>query len=145
MPAPRKLPPVEEIEALYRKGHTYEEIGAMFSVGKSAVYRALSRNNRITKAPDYRDILPWKIEEQHRGTGIMARIRDLVNKRQGLPLAPNQERLLEEWLSGMEEEGVILNYHPEAPPNAAASTGGFYYSPRLPGEEGIFRAPGTEG
>lgn len=145
MPAPRKLPAVNEIEKLYREGHTYEEIGAMFSVGKSAVYRALSRANRIAKAPDYRDIVPWKVEEAHRGSGVMTRIRDLVSKQQGLPLSPNSERLLSEWLSGMEERGVVLNYHPEAPPNAAAQAGGFYYSPRLPGEEGYFRAPGLEG
>lgn len=140
MAAPRRLPPVEELERLVAL-HTYEEVGQMYGVGRSAVYRALSRANRIKKAPDYRDVVPWAVEEQHRGAGVMRRIRELVKKQQGIPLSTAEERLLNEWIEGMLKEGVILNYHPEAPPNAAASTGGFYYSPRREGEEGLFRSP----
>lgn len=140
MAKPRKLPPIEVLEDLI-VSHTYQEVGDMYGVGRSAVYRALSRANKVKKVPDYRDVLPWRIELEHRGSGVMSRIRDLVKKQQGVQLSANEERLLKEWIEGMEKEGVILNYHPEAPPNAAATTGGFYYSPRRPGEEGLFREP----
>lgn len=144
MPAPSKLPSVDEIEALLNLGHTYEEIGKMYDSTRTAVHKKLSRSGKLRRQPTYRDLVPWKVLPEHRTGSVMRRVRSLAAKQLGKRLEPSEERLLDEWLLGMEEAGVILNYHPEAPSNAASANGGFYYSPRRPGEVGLFRAPDSE-
>lgn len=144
MARPQTLPAVNEIERMLREGMTYAEIGAKYNVTPSAVYKKLKTYGNPPKMPTYRDILPWTIEREHMATAPMKRIRTLVAKQSGKPVDAADERLLEDWIAGMEHAGVVLNYHPEAPINVASSKGGFYYSPRRPGEEGIFRAPGSE-
>lgn len=139
MPAYRKLPPIEEIERMYQSGMTYKEIGAAHGVSVSAVSKEMSRKNRTPKKITYHDLLPWRILPEHTGTAIMRRVRTLALKRQGIAVSEDHDRLLAEWISGMAESGLVLNYHPEAPPNAASSAGGFYYSPRRDGEEGLCR------
>lgn len=139
MPAHRKLPPIEEVERLYNAGKTYQEIGDMFGASKTAAAKMLERKGRTPKRITYRDLLPWKVEEEHRGAAVMRRVRTMAQKQQGVPVTAESERLLAEWILGLEESGMILNYHPEAPPNSASSAGGFYFSPRLPGEQGYFR------
>lgn len=142
MPANRKLPPIEELERLYREGHTYAEIGDMYGATKTAVSKKFERAGRTPKRVTYRDLLPWKIAPEHRNAALMRRVRAMANKQSGIAISVNEERLLAEWITGMTEAGMILNYHPEAPPNAASTAGGFYYSPRKNGEAGLFRLPG---
>lgn len=74
----------------------------------------------------------------------MRRVRSLAAKQLGKELDHSEQRLLDEWLIGMNEANVILNYHPEAPPNDASANGGFFYSARREGESGLFRTPDAE-
>lgn len=144
MPAPSKLPSVDKIEALLNLGHTYEEIGAMYDVTRTAVHKKVSKSGKLRRQPTYRDMLPWKVLPEHRTASVMKRVRALAAKQLGKSIDINEERLLDEWILGMNESGVILNYHPEAPSNVASAKGGFYYSPRREGEVGLFRVPDPE-
>lgn len=141
MSAIRKLPDMTTLVRLRRNDWTLDEIAEEYGVTRTAVWKALERGGKTNPLPNYKDIIPWRVEPEHRSTAVMVRIRSLVKQRQGLPLPEGEERLLKDWLLGMEEAGVVLNYHPEAPANAASSKGGFYYSPREERDEWIFRVP----
>lgn len=141
MPTPRKLPDTTTLVRLRRNGWTLDRIAEEYGATRTGVWKALERAGKTNPMPTYRDVIPWRISPEHQDTGIMVRIRALVRQRQGVPLPEGEERRLKEWLQGMNEMGVVLNYHPEAPANAASTKGGFYYVPREPGDEWIFRKP----
>lgn len=141
MSAIRKLPDATTLVRLRRNGWTLDQIAEEYGVTRTAVWKALERSGNTNPLPSYKDLVPWKVEQEHRGTAAMARIRSLVKQQQGVPLREGEAKLLKEWLAGMEDAGVILNYHPEAPSNAASTKGGFYFSPRQLGEKGLFREP----
>lgn len=143
MPTPKKLPDTTTLVRLRRKGWTLDKIAEEYGVTRTGVWKALERSGQTNPLPTYKDVIPWKVSPEHQTTAVMVRVRSLVRQRQGLPLPEGEERLLSEWLRGMEESGVVLNYHPEAPANAASTKGGFYYVPREPRDKWIFREPVT--
>ncbi|MDN4612310.1 hypothetical protein [Arthrobacter burdickii] len=89
------------------------------------------------------DILPWDVAAHHKTTAVMERFRTISKQQNGLDTSPVEERLLEAWLQGLADNDVVVNYHPDAPPNDASSRGGFYYVPRQPRDKWILRAPVT--
>lgn len=141
MPAVRKLPPAHVLRQLRLKGMKLKEIAAEYDVTEPAVWRAMDRAGLIEHRETFNDFLPWKVAPEHKTTATMERLRTLLKQRNGAPTTLTEERLLRQWLEGLEKHHLVLNYHPEAPANAASSKGGFYYSTRVPTDDGIFRIP----
>ena len=141
MPTPRRLPDTTTLLRLRRNGWTLDKIAAEYGVTRTGVWKALERSGQTNPVPTYKDVIPWTINAEHQATAVMVRIRSIVRQRQGEILPGTQARLLSEWLRGMEESGVVLNYHPEAPANAASAKGGFYYVPRESNDKWFFRVP----
>lgn len=141
MPAVRKLPDTATLRRLRNNGWKLAEIAAEFDVSEGAVWKALNRGGAQEPRHTYRDLIPWDVAPEHRTVAVMDRFRSIVKQRRGILLRENEERLLSEWLEGLEESGMVVAYHPDAPANAASSKGGFYYVPKLPSDEWIVRKP----
>jgi hypothetical protein len=141
MPAIRKLPDARQLNMLRDEGWTQEAIAKRFRVSESAVWKALQRAGYSEPVPTYKDILPWKVEERHKGTAVMERFRSILKRTTGKPLGQEEELLLNRWLRDLQANDLVVAYHPDAPPNSASSKGGFYYVPRQPEDEWIIRQP----
>lgn len=144
MPAVRKLPPAHVLRQLRLDGWKLKEIAEKYDVTEPAVWRALERAGLVEQRAGFKDLLPWNVLPEHKTTGIMERFRTILKQKNGQETSETEERLLAEWLKGMRENGVVVNYHPEAPANSASSKGGFYYTPKLATDEWIIRQPVTE-
>lgn len=141
MAGTKKLPPVEILVDMRSRGMKLKEIAAAYDVGEPAVWRALERAGKIEKKSGWAELLPWKVAPQHKTTAVMARFRTILKQKNGDPTTDVEERLLREWLEGLRDNDVVVNYHPDAPPNVASSKGGFYYVPRKDTDEWIIRLP----
>ncbi|MGZ4659648.1 MAG: helix-turn-helix domain-containing protein [Arthrobacter sp.] len=130
MPAIRKLPDSTTLRRLRAQGHTQKEIADAYGASESAVWKALQRAGYIDPVMTYKDILPWDIDEAHKATAVMERFRSIVKQKKGTPLRPEEETLLNRWLADLAANDLVVNYHPEAPANAASLKGGFYYVPK---------------
>ena len=139
MAGKKKLPPVEILVDMRTRGMRLKEIGALYDVGEPAVWRALERAGKIQTGSGWKDLLPWRIAPNHKTTAVMARFRTILKQKNGEATTPTEERLLRTWLEGMQENNVVVNYHPEAPANSASSKGGFYYVPRTDADQWIIR------
>lgn len=141
MPAPRPLPDVPELRRLRSRGWTLQDIAGEYGTTPEAVWRSLERIGFATAAPTYRDVLPWRIAAEHVHTAVMRHFRALARVQAGRTLDEASRQNLERWLDGLERDRVVVNYHPEAPANAASRKGGFYYVTRLPSDAWIIREP----
>lgn len=137
----RKLPPAHVLRQLRQKGLTLREIAEEYDVTEPAVWRALDRAGLIERRSGFSDILPWSILPQHRSTAVMERFRTILKQQNENPTTDTELRLLTTWLDGLNENNVVVNYHPEAPANAASSKGGFYYVLRERSDAWIIRQP----
>jgi hypothetical protein len=120
---------------------TQRDIAETYNVHESAVWKALNRAGYTEPLATYKDILPWDIAEEHKATAIMERFRAIVKQNKGAALRPEEETRLTLWLRDLENEGLVVNYHPDAPPNSASSKGGFYYVPKTDSDDWIIRRP----
>jgi transcriptional regulator with XRE-family HTH domain len=144
MPAIRKLPDSAVLRRLRSQGWTQQEIAKEFEVSDGAVWKALQRAGYIDPLPTYKDVIPWDIAEAHKAVAIMERFRAIVKQKKGTPLRPDEEYQLNRWLHDLEVNNLVVNYHPDAPPNSASTKGGFYYVPKLPEDDWIIRMPTPE-
>lgn len=141
MPAPRKLPDNTILRTLRAQGHLLKDIAKTYDVTEAAVWKALERAGYTDRKETYQDIVPWDIDPKHRSTAITQRFRTIMRQRRGQPLNQTEEHLLNTWMQTMTDNHVVLDYHPDAPPNDASRLGGFFYTPRLPEDEWIVRMP----
>jgi hypothetical protein len=130
MPATRKLPDSATLRRLRKSGWTQRKIAETYEVSESAVWKALMRAGYTQPLATYKDILPWDIADEHKAVAIMERFRAIVKQQKKAPLRPEEEARLKDWLRELDENGLVVNYHPDAPPNSASSKGGFYYVPK---------------
>ena len=144
MAGTRKLPSTQILIDMRSRGMKLKEIAALYDVGEPAVWRALERAGAIESKSGWKDLLPWKVAPEHKTTAVMARFRTILKQKNGEPTTDVEERLLREWLKGLQDHNLVVNYHPDAPPNAASSKGGFYYVPRQDGDEWIIRLPESD-
>lgn len=133
------LPDATVLRRLRNRGMTYQEIADLYGVTVSGVWRAFERANLIKSRPTYRDVVPWRIDRKFSQTEVMRHLRTMAKMQAELPIPSRDEKSLLSWLDDMKRDGVILAYHPDAPPNAASEPGGFYYVEREEDEEGWFR------
>lgn len=141
MPSVRKLPDHATLRRMRMQGYTQKDIAQTYGATESAVWKALQRAGYTEPQVTYKDILPWEIDEAHKATAIMERFRSIVKQKKSAPLRPDEEILLKRWLRDLEQNDLVVNYHPEAPPNSACSKGGFYYVPRAASDDWIIRRP----
>ena len=133
------LPDATVLRRLRNRGMTYKEIAELYGVTESGVWRAFDRASLIKARSTYRDVVPWKVDRKFARTEVMRHLRTMAKMQAELPVTSTDEQSLLRWLDHMKEDGVVLAYHPDAPPNDAAGVGGFYYTERQEGEEGWFR------
>lgn len=143
MPAIKKLPDSATLRRMRTQGYTQRDIAETYHTGESAVWKALNRAGYTEPLATYKDILPWEISDEHKGTAIMERFRAIVKQKKGAVLRPEEETRLNLWLRELEENELVVNYHPDAPPNSASSKGGFYYIPKSEQDDWIIRRPKT--
>lgn len=141
MAPPRKLPDAATLASLRDKGMRIKDIAERYDVTEAAVWRALTKAGLVPQRKSTRDILPWKIERKHAGAQIMTHFRMIVRQINGEEIPPSDLRRLTEWLTALDEDGVSVAYHPDAPPNQASSTGGFYYVAREDRDVNRIRVP----
>lgn len=141
MPTVRKLPDPTVLRRLLTQGWTVMDIAGEFDVTRSAVSKALSRAGLTPTPLRVADIIPWKIEKQHQALSIMEHFRAIVKQRRGIALRAEEAEGLKNWLRLLNENEVVVNYHPDAPPNDASKKGGFYYVPREETDDWIVRQP----
>lgn len=137
----RKLPDPTTLRLLRQQGWTLGDIAEKYDVGETAVWKALERAGLVEERMDYRALLPWRILPKHQTSATMDRFRYIVRQKNGEPLSDVHARRLEKWLQGLAENNVVVDYHEDAPPNAASKVGGFYYTPRKPEDKWIIREP----
>ena len=124
----RKLPAASVLQKHRADdGMTLTEIAKKYGTTPAAVWHALDRANMTDAVPMYNEIVPWKIQPQHRSLAIVEQFRRLAKRAKGLPMNVNDEKSLNNWLRDMVHANVVVAYHPDAPPNSASKTGGFYY------------------
>ena len=71
----------------------------------------------------------------------MERFRSIVKQKKGATLRPDEEILLNRWMRDLENNELVVNYHPAAPANSASNKGGFYYVPKTAADDWIIRRP----
>ena len=141
MPATRKLPDKATLRRMRSSGWTQRKIAETYGVSESAVWKALMRAGYTKPLATYKDILPWEIDDEHKTVAVMERFRAIVKQRKGAKLRPEEESRLKQWLIDLKENGLVVSYHPDAPPNSASSKGGFYYVPKTDQDDWIIRRP----
>jgi hypothetical protein len=141
MPRPSLLPPADVIYELRQQGWRLLDIAEQYEVSVSAVQKALRRAGLADEQITYRHVVPWKVDARLTNTAVMQRLRSIAKQKQGYPLEEEERRLLEEWFDLMAENNVVLDYHPDAPPNDASTLGGWFYRTRVPEDQDFYRAP----
>lgn len=102
--------------------------------GKSTISAALSRAG-LTHRIRYDDFIPWKrISVDHNSNYIITQLRTGARLKRGLPVKPGDRHRYEKWVENLEEVGAVVHYDITTPE-------GWFYVPRLPGEEGLVRMP----
>ena len=141
MPRPNLLPPADVIHELRTQGYRLADIAEQYEVSVSAVQKALRRAGLAEEQINYRHVVPWKVDPKLANTAVMQRLRSIAKQQQGVPLEGEERRLLEDWFDLLAENNIVLDYHPEAPPNDACSLGGFFYRTRVPEDTAFYRTP----
>jgi hypothetical protein len=141
MPAIRKLPDKATLRRMRTQGWTQRRIAETYGVSESAVWKALMRAGYTEPLATYKDILPWDISDEHKTVAVMERFRAIVKQNKGAKLRPEEESRLKQWLLDLEENGLVVSYHKDAPPNSASSKGGFYSIPKTEQDDWIIRRP----
>jgi len=141
MPAERKLPDNTTLRQLRAQGWKLRHIAQEYGVTDAAVWKALERAGYTDRKETTADLLPWEIDVKHRSTAVAQRFRAIMRERRGLELNATERHLLDTWLQALKDNNVVVNYHPDAPPNDASRLGGFFYVPRSPEDKWIVRMP----
>lgn len=120
MPAHKLLPPDSELRKMVDQGMTHAEIASEcerltgHKVARSTVSAALSRAALTTKEGHrYFDCVPWRVRPEHASEYAVRMLRLLGRRREGIPLAEQDEQRLDSWLGMLERERVIVAYAPE--------------------------------
>lgn len=126
MPAPRVLPPNDELKRCVDLGMTHQQIVDYVAekygvkVSRSSVSAALSRAGLTEReGMRYKDELPWKVRGEHL-TQYQARMLRLLGRRRAeMELTDEEESRLDAWLESLDEREIVVAYAPD--------DGGFIY------------------
>lgn len=120
MPAPRLLPPTQELTKLVEQGMTHAQIAEHIRittgliVSRSAVSSALSRAGLTKETPRYARELPWRVKGEHL-TQYPARMLRLLGRRHaGMSLNDDESERLDAWIESLTERELVVAYAPDA-------------------------------
>lgn len=119
MPAPRVLPPVDELKRLVTIGMTHQQIVDYLRekhdivVSRSSVSAALSRAGLTEReGMRYKDELPWRIKADHMTQYPARMLRLLGRRRAEVELTDDEDSRLDAWLEALEEREIVVAYCP---------------------------------
>lgn len=157
MAPPTKLTMTDQqlVDMLTRQGMTQKQVADAYGTTKGAVHLRLlrieDRTPQLVAAllktrPRYDDMLPWRVSDAHRGSPVAARLRWAGHRRESIRkgLGPDdglnkyEAAMLDTFLEQLREADLVVDYHPDAPPNAASPSGGFFLIPRDETVDGTF-------
>lgn len=103
---------------------------------RSAIGMAISRYDLKSSHPKPRntDLLPWRLQPEHRDHWDARMLRLEGRRRRGDALSDEQLRWLEQWLDKLREQEAVVTYEPR-------SKKGFFWVPRTEGDADIIRRP----
>jgi hypothetical protein len=119
MPAPRLLPPTQELQTLVDQGLTHAQIADWIKnrynvvVARSAVSAALSRAGLTRTGMRYRDEIPWRVKAEHLTQYPARMLRLLGRRRLGMDLIEDESQRLDAWLTSLEERELVVAYCPD--------------------------------
>ena len=126
MPAPRVLPPTQELKRLVALGMTHQQIVQYLRekhdivVSRSSVSAALSRAGLTEReGMRYKEELPWRIKAEHLTQYPARMLRLLGRRRADIELTADEDNRLDAWLESLEEREIVVAYAP--------NDGGFIY------------------
>ncbi|MDG4825977.1 hypothetical protein O7635_29360 [Asanoa sp. WMMD1127] len=144
MPARRVLPDNSVLVQLRHDGWQYSDIAAHYGTTENAVYLRLRQANAVKPRARHDDFIPWRVAKEHTYAHPALMLRYLAQREAGeSPLPPAKSRMVDKWLRGIRENGLVLCYDREQPPNdASPKTGGFFYMRRRPEDgDNLIRPP----
>ena len=121
MPAPRLLPPTQELQGLVEQGLTHSQIVDWIKdrydvvVARSAVSAALSRAGLTRTGMRYRDEIPWRVKAEHLTQYPARMLRLLGRRRLGMELIDDESQRVDAWLTSLEERELVVAYCPDGP------------------------------
>lgn len=119
MPAPRILPPTQELRRLVEAGLTHSQIvdhiraTSGLIVSRSAVSSALSRAGLTVETPRYKAEIPWRVRGEHLTQYPARMLRLLGRKRAGQPLTDEEQGRVDGWLTALADNGWVVAYVPD--------------------------------
>lgn len=144
MAPPQRVPGKGELKRYLLAGMTQAQIveawekDSGYRVSRSAIGMAISRFglNSAHERPEYKELLPWVVSEEHRHH-IDARMLRLEGRRRaGRPLNETEQRWLDKWKAELERKGAVVYYDRD-------TEEGFWWVPREAHHEDIID-PGDE-
>lgn len=120
MPAPRVLPPNDELKRYVDLGMTHQQIVEYVfdkygvKVSRSSVSAALSRAGLTEReGVRYIDELPWQVKADHMTQYPARMLRLLGRRRAAYELSADEDSRLDAWLESLEERDLVVAYVPE--------------------------------
>lgn len=138
----RVLPPASELKRLRDRGmslrniadHVYDTTGE--KVTPAAISAALSRAGYAMDPPRYENLIPWRVQMRHQKHFMVRMLRLEGRRRKGLPLKPEDERRLDDFIEELNDNQAVVHYNPNY------GTDGFYAVPRREGiDTDLIRVP----
>ncbi|MGC9669470.1 hypothetical protein ACNTMW_23320 [Planosporangium sp. 12N6] len=81
------------------------------------------------------ELMPWKVEEQHRWQYAPMMLRAVGRQRAGYPISAELEPRVESWLRARREDDTVVHYDSD-------TDEGWFYVPRRPGiDTDLIRVP----
>lgn len=142
-----ELPDVSTLMEMRRQGKLLKEIADSLGVTPAAVWKQLTQGAQAGQGDTadggilrtVEEMTGWAIEARHRNSGVMRRLETFNRSQQHVEVEPASRRELMDWVLEMNSVGAVLDYDPDAPPNDASRTGGFFYRRRVGLDDRFFR------
>ncbi|MEU7905900.1 hypothetical protein [Actinoplanes sp. NPDC049118] len=140
MVAKTKIVNMEEVKTWMDEGRTYQwmvdEYLRKYDIQTNPsmwgnVRRRLALDRRTTQNDA---LIPWRLNEEHRGEYAVHLLRMEARRREGKELRPQDLAALTKWLEWLDHENLVLHYDPE-------TKEGLFYIPREARDTDIIRAP----
>lgn len=107
---PRKLPDDWVLLQMRdAEGKTTVEIAREYGVRPQAVSNRFKKMGHLSMT-NYRDVLPWRIEDRHHSLYAAQRLKAHIRERQGTELSQTAYKRLRDWHERLERECVVLDY-----------------------------------
>ncbi len=117
----------EWMQQTYREKYGIETTIPMWA----AFRRRKGLDRRNTRADE---LLPWKVNPEHRHLYPALMLRLEGRLRDGRPIDPVKMRRLESWKQSLAEDNLVVHYDPE-------TEEGFFYIPREEQDTDLIRKP----